>query len=96
VQGRIQREGDVVHFVANQLTDLWADLAGIGDRDNSFPLPRGRGDELHHGSPGVDPREALQFETQQRDLTPVLPRPVEPAPDKQTFSVFIGMSQKCQ
>jgi error-prone DNA polymerase len=52
VQGRIQREGDVVHLVANQLTDLSAELAGVGDRDNSFPLPHGRGDEFHHGSPG--------------------------------------------
>jgi error-prone DNA polymerase len=56
VQGRIQREGDVVHLVANQLTDLSAELAGVGDRDTSFPLPHGRGDEFRHASPGVDPR----------------------------------------
>ena len=54
VYGRIQRVDDVVHLVAHRLTDLSADLAGVGDRD--FPLPHGRGDELHHGSPGVDPR----------------------------------------
>jgi error-prone DNA polymerase len=54
VHGRIQRVEDVVHLVAHRLTDLSADLAGVGDRD--FPLPHGRGDELHHGSPGVDPR----------------------------------------
>jgi error-prone DNA polymerase len=46
VQGRIQREGDVVHLVTNQLTDLSAELAGVGDRDNSFPLPHGRGDQI--------------------------------------------------
>jgi error-prone DNA polymerase len=56
VQGRIQREGEVVHLVANHLTDLSADLAGVGDRDTGFPLPHGRGDEFHHGSPGIDPR----------------------------------------
>jgi error-prone DNA polymerase len=56
VQGRIQREGEVVHLVANHLTDLSADLAGVGERDDSFPLPHGRGDEFHHGSPGIDPR----------------------------------------
>ena len=56
VQGRIQREGEVVHLVANQLTDLSAELAGVGDRDARFPLPHGRGDEFHHGSPGIDPR----------------------------------------
>jgi error-prone DNA polymerase len=37
-----------------RLTDLSAELAGVGDRD--FPLPHGRGDELHHGSPGGDAR----------------------------------------
>jgi error-prone DNA polymerase len=42
VQGLIQREGDVVHLVANQLTDLSADLAGVGDRGAGFPLPHGR------------------------------------------------------
>jgi error-prone DNA polymerase len=56
VKGHIQREGEVVHLVANHLTDLSADLAGVGDRDTGFPLPHGRGDEFHHGSPGIDPR----------------------------------------
>jgi error-prone DNA polymerase len=41
-QGRIQREGEVVHLVANQLSDLSAELAGAGARDDSFPLPRPR------------------------------------------------------
>jgi len=54
VYGRIQRVDDVVHLVAQRLTDLSAELAGVGDRD--FPLPHGREDELHHGSPGDDPR----------------------------------------
>ncbi len=49
VKGRVQREGEVVHLVANHLTDLSADLAGVGDRDHRFPLPHGRGDEFHHG-----------------------------------------------
>jgi len=26
------------------------------DREAPFPLPHGRGDEAHHGGPGVDPR----------------------------------------
>src|SRR5258707_1222962 len=56
VYGRIQREGDVVHLVAHPLTDLSSQLASVGDRDAAFPLPHGRGDELHHGSPGLDPR----------------------------------------
>ena len=56
VYGRIQREGDVVHLVAHRLADLSGELASVGDRDAAFPLPHGRGDELHHGSPGLDPR----------------------------------------
>ena len=57
VWGRVQREGAVVHLVANRLTDLSADLASIGEREAAFPLPHGRGDEFHHGSPGRDPRD---------------------------------------
>jgi error-prone DNA polymerase len=56
VHGRIQREGEVVHLVAHKLTDLSPDLASVGDREAAFPLPHGRGDEFHHGSPGIDPR----------------------------------------
>ena len=56
VRGRIQREGEVVHLVAHRLSDLSAELASVGDRDTAFPLPHGRGDEFHHGSPTPDPR----------------------------------------
>jgi error-prone DNA polymerase len=56
VYGRIQREGEVVHLVAHRLSDLSADLASVGDLDCAFPLPHGRGDEFHHGSPTPDPR----------------------------------------
>jgi len=56
VYGRIQREGDVVHLVAHRLSDLSAELASVGNRDRAFPLPHGRGDEFHHGSPTPDHR----------------------------------------
>jgi error-prone DNA polymerase len=56
VDGRIQREGDVVHLVARHLYDLSSELAGIGDRDAAFPLPHGRGDEGHYGGSGTDSR----------------------------------------
>ncbi len=56
VRGKIQREGEVVHLVAYHLTDLSAVLASVGDRDTAFPLPHGRGDEFHRGSPTPDPR----------------------------------------
>jgi error-prone DNA polymerase len=62
VYGRIQRVGEVVHLVAHRLTDLSAELAGIGERD--LPLPHGRGDELHHGSPGVDQRSVKGMKAQ--------------------------------
>jgi error-prone DNA polymerase len=56
IRGRVQREGEVVHLVAQRLTDLSAELASVGERDTAFPLPHGRGDEFHHGSPTPDPR----------------------------------------
>ena len=55
VKGRVQREGEVVHIVALELIDMSADLASVGSREAAFPLPAGRGDEFHHGSPAPDP-----------------------------------------
>lgn len=52
INGRIQREGEVVHLVAQQLFDLTGDLSGLTDRDMDFKLPTGRGDEFAHGTPG--------------------------------------------
>jgi error-prone DNA polymerase len=68
VRGRIQREGEVVHLVAHQLTDLSAELASVGSRDATFPLPHGRGDEFRHGSPGLDPRTLPPKGTKARDI----------------------------
>jgi error-prone DNA polymerase len=68
VQGRIQREGEVVHLIANQLTDLSVELAAVGERDAGFPLPHGRGDEFHHGSPGIDPRSLPPKGPKPRDI----------------------------
>ncbi|GES46447.1 hypothetical protein RsS62_56990 [Rhizobium dioscoreae] len=49
INGRIQREGEVVHLVAQQLFDLTSDLSGLADRDEAFRLPTGRVDEFAHG-----------------------------------------------
>jgi len=68
VRGRIQREGEVVHLVAQRLTDLSDDLAGVGKRDQPFPLPHGRGDEFHHGSPTQDPRDLPPKGLRTRDI----------------------------
>ena len=57
VNGKIQREGGVVHLVAQRLFDFSADLATLGERDGAFPLPHGRGDEFAHGSGSPDSRE---------------------------------------
>ncbi|MBU2958022.1 OB-fold nucleic acid binding domain-containing protein, partial [Paracoccus sp. C2R09] len=66
-RGRIQREGDVVHFVVEHMTDLSAALASVGNRA-AFPLPHGRGDEFHHGSTTPDPRHPRPRDMFTRDL----------------------------
>ncbi len=68
VQGRIQREGDVVHLVAAKLFDLSGQLAALSERDAAFPLPHGRGDEFHHGAPRSDPRDQAPRSTRVRDI----------------------------
>jgi error-prone DNA polymerase len=40
--------------VADKLIDLSAQLAGIGDTEEAFQLPHGRGDEFHRGGGGAD------------------------------------------
>ncbi|BCB18632.1 error-prone DNA polymerase [Bosea sp. ANAM02] len=68
VRGRIQREGEVVHLVAQRLTDLSAVIAGVGKRGQPFPLPHGRGDEFHHGSATPDPRNLPPKGLRARDI----------------------------
>jgi error-prone DNA polymerase len=67
-RGRIQREGEVVHLVAYQLTDVSAELASVGVRDAAFPLPHGRGDQVTHGGAGPDPRELPPKGLRTRDI----------------------------
>lgn len=67
INGRIQREGEVVHLVAQQLFDLSADLSGLADRDAEFKLPTGRGDEFAHGG-GPDARYKPKPVMQARDM----------------------------
>ncbi len=71
-RGRVQREGEVIHLVAEHLTDLTGLLRSLSEReeafphgrgraaesDEAFPLPHGRGDEAKHGG-GPDARDAL-------------------------------------
>ena len=57
-RGKVQREGEVVHVIAEHLTDLSGLLGQVGERDEPFRLPHGRADEAKHGG-GPDPRAAL-------------------------------------
>jgi len=57
-RGRVQREGDVIHVVAEQLDDLSDLLRSVGNRQQPFPVPHGRGDGVMHQN-GPDPREAI-------------------------------------
>ena len=68
VHGRIQREGEVIHLVAHRLTDLSDALASVGGRDAIFPLPHRRGDEVHHASSGLDPRNLPPKGMEARDV----------------------------
>jgi error-prone DNA polymerase len=67
IHGKIQREGEVVHLVAQQLFDLSGDLSGLADRDLDFKLPTGRGDEFARGS-GPDPRDTPKPVATPRDM----------------------------
>jgi error-prone DNA polymerase len=68
VDGRIQREGDVVHLVAQQLTDLSESLASIGNRELAFLPTQWRGDELHHRGLGLNRRDQTANGLNSRDI----------------------------
>jgi error-prone DNA polymerase len=68
VEGRVQREGEVVHVVVMRLHDLSGELTGLGEREAPFPLPHGRGDEFHHGSVGGDARSLPPRTLKTRDI----------------------------
>lgn len=57
VQGRIQREGEVVHFVVHRIEDLSRELACVGRCDGAFLLFPGCGDEVQPNSPISEPRD---------------------------------------
>ncbi|WLR95381.1 error-prone DNA polymerase [Shinella zoogloeoides] len=68
INGKIQREGDVVHLVAQRLFDLSEDLGQLGERGEAFPLPHGRGDEFAHGNGAPDSRERRAATAPARDI----------------------------
>ena len=67
VRGRVQREGEVIHVVAERLEDLSPLLASLGRVEDDFPLRSGRGDEAKHGG-APDPREHGSIRVPTRDF----------------------------
>jgi len=57
VRGHVQREGLVIHLVAEELWDWSAELDSISEIDEDFRLPHGRGDQVRTDRP--DPRAHL-------------------------------------
>src|SRR5690606_23053478 len=57
VRGRVQREGDVIHVVAQRLDDMSGLLASVGEREDVATVYRvSRADVAKHGM-GPDPRD---------------------------------------
>jgi len=65
--GRVQREGAVVHVIADQLEDLSDLLRSVGERDEAFPVQHGRGDGATHPA-GADPRRGPGIRVPTRDF----------------------------
>jgi error-prone DNA polymerase len=64
IKGMVQREGQVIHVIADRIEDLTPMLRTVGERD--FPHRPGPGDgATHPGSP--DPRERPQGSARQED-----------------------------
>src|SRR5262249_50628126 len=54
-RGKVQREGEVIHVVADNLIDLTGWLKQIGERDENLRLPNTRADEAQFNV-APDPR----------------------------------------
>jgi error-prone DNA polymerase len=52
VEGRLQREGLVVHVIADRIDDLSQLLRDLGSRDEPIKTEAGRGDQVRHGGGG--------------------------------------------
>jgi error-prone DNA polymerase len=76
VRGKVQKEGDVIHVIAEELEDLSHELRSIGGLD--FPHRTGPGDGAKSG--GYDPRERKPESPKARNLfhPPFRPKPYEP------------------
>jgi error-prone DNA polymerase len=80
VRGRMQKEGEIIHVIADRITNLDPMLRSIGRQD--LNPPHGRGDGAAHGG-GPDPRDpgfpkgrvlaapAFRTDGKQDDILPV-------------------------
>jgi error-prone DNA polymerase len=66
-RGKLQREGEVIHVIADQLTDLSPLLRSVGQRDADFPVHYTSADHFKHPA-GPDPREAKGIKVATRDF----------------------------
>jgi hypothetical protein len=63
VHGQVQREGDVIHVIAERLTDLSSMLSKLGDQQCLFPVRFGRGDGPQNGWIRAAASPCLRFHT---------------------------------
>jgi error-prone DNA polymerase len=63
-RGRVQREGQVVHLVAENLTDLTGLLRNVSEKE--IPVPLSPADHVRHG--GADQRERAAAARRPRDI----------------------------
>jgi error-prone DNA polymerase len=74
-RGRLQKEGDVIHVIAEHLTDLSDLLISVGGRDDAFPIGYGRGG-LPTSSEGSGARDRLRSVSAEERASPeILIRP---------------------
>ncbi|WP_414832087.1 error-prone DNA polymerase [Afifella sp. YEN Y35] len=66
-RGRLQREGEVTHIVADQLIDLSDLLKKVGEREAPFPFQRSRADQAKSGG-GPDSREVKAMGMRGHDI----------------------------
>jgi error-prone DNA polymerase len=66
-RGKVQREGEVIHVVAEHLTDLSPLLRSVGQRGDDFPVRYTSADHFKHPA-GPDPRETKGIKVPTRDF----------------------------
>ena len=66
-RGKVQREGEVIHVIADHLTDLSPLLRSVGQRGEDFPTHFTRADHFKHPA-GPDPRETKGIKVPTRDF----------------------------